>query len=290
MAKRIPSLNWLRVFEAAARTSSFARAAERLAMSPPAVSQQIRALEEHLGRPLFERAPAGVTLTEEGRQLLVVASDSIGRMEAAAEALASPQAPPLVVAVSQTLYTGWLAPRLKGFLDNNRNVTLQFRSLLGDETPPRGTDLWIAFGQPPPSADGTRLFGETLVPVAHPDIAKTLRSVDDLLDHVLIEVSDHRRNWAHVFGLDVRPSEARYIQVDTTLAALSLARGKCGMALARPPASDDLVTQYGLVCCDWLGTSAGVEEYYILSNSGVPLTEAGHAFKSWVVAEAESFA
>ena len=183
MAKRIPSLNWLRVFEAAARTSSFARAAERLAMSPPAVSQQIRALEEHLGRPLFERAPAGVTLTEEGRQLLVVASDSIGRMEAAAEALASPQAPPLVVAVSQTLYTGWLAPRLKGFLDNNRNVTLQFRSLLGDETPPRGTDLWIAFGQPPPSADGTRLFGETLVPVAHPDIAKTLRSVDDLLDH-----------------------------------------------------------------------------------------------------------
>ena len=288
MAKRIPSLNWLRVFEAAARTSSFARAAERLAMSPPAVSQQIRALEEHLGRALFDRAPAGVKLTEAGRQLLVVASDSIGRMEAAAEALASPQEPPLLVAVSQTFYTGWLAPRLKLFLDAHPDIPLKFLSLLGDEIPPHGTDLWISFGQPPPHADGTRLFGETLVPVAHADIAMTIRTLDDLMAHTLIEVSDHRKNWAQIFGLDILPSDARCIQVDTTLAALSLASGRCGVALARPPASDELVEQCQLVYCDWLGDFPGVEDYYILSNAGVPLTAAAQTFKTWVLKEAET--
>lgn len=288
MAKRIPSLNWLRVFEAAARTSSFARAAERLAMSPPAVSQQIRALEDHLGRALFTRAPAGVTLTDAGRQLLVVASDSIGRMEAAAEALASPYDPPLVVAVSQTLYAGWLSPRLKRFLDAHPKVPLRFMSLLGDEIPPHGTDLWIAFGQPPPHADATRLFGETLVPVADETIAESIESLDHLLAHTLIEVSDHRKNWAQIFGMDLLPSTARCIQVDTTLAALSLAGGGCGIALARPPASDDLVEKFGLVCCDWLGDFPGVEDYYILSHAGVPLTAAGHAFKNWVLTEAKT--
>jgi DNA-binding transcriptional LysR family regulator len=74
MGRRVTSLNWIRVFEAAARTSSFVRAAERLAMSPPAVSQQIRALEDHLGLQLFKRAAAGVTLTDDGRALLTACS------------------------------------------------------------------------------------------------------------------------------------------------------------------------------------------------------------------------
>jgi len=55
LQRRIPSLNWLRVFEMAARMESFARAAEVLNMSPSAVSQQVRALEAWLGRSLFER-------------------------------------------------------------------------------------------------------------------------------------------------------------------------------------------------------------------------------------------
>ena len=122
MSKRLPSLNWLRVFEAAARTESFARAAEWLAMSPPAVSQQIRALEDHLGQTLFVRAPAGVTLTEAGRSLLAMVGESIGRMEAATASLSSKGPPKLVVGVSLTLAPGWLSPRLPAFLEKNRSV------------------------------------------------------------------------------------------------------------------------------------------------------------------------
>ena len=73
MAKRlIPSLNWLRTFEASARTESFARAAEILNMSSPAVSQQVRALEAFLGKSLFVRGSSSVLLTREGKVFLPV--------------------------------------------------------------------------------------------------------------------------------------------------------------------------------------------------------------------------
>lgn len=287
MTKRIPSLNWLRVFEAAARSGSFARAAESLAMSPPAVSQQIRALEAHLGRPLFERAAAGVKLTEAGRSLLSVVGDALGRMEMAAASLAAPGGPPLVVGVSMALSVGWLVPRLHRFTSANPDVSLELYSLLGrPETPPRNAMLWIAFGPPPPGTDGEVLFGERLQPVAHPEIAGTIRTLDDALAHRLIEVADHRRNWAQIFGSDVLPANAQVTYVDTTLSALALAGARGGIALARPPASDDLVARYGLVPCLPGFDVRGIEEYHILHLAGAPLDSQARIFLSWIGAEA----
>lgn len=287
MNKRIPSLNWLRVFEAAARTGSFARAAERLAMSPPAVSQQIRALEDHLGRPLFERKAAGVVLTESGRSLLVVVGESLGRMEAAAAVLSSPRAKPLVIGVSLLLSVGWLASRLPQFLEAHPGISLEVYSLSGrPETPPRMVEVWIAFGQPPPGTQATRLFGETLIPVAHPSVAESIQSVDDMLNHMLIEVSDHRKNWVQVLGADILPERARVSYVDTTLTALALAGAGGGVALARPPASDGLVEKFGLVRCLPDLEVAGVEDYHILSNTGARLSPDAQAFRDWVAGEA----
>lgn len=288
MTKRIPSLNWLRVFEAAARSGSFARAAENLAMSPPAVSQQIRALEAHLGRPLFERAAAGVSLTEAGRGLLSVVGDALGRMEMAAASLAAPGGPPLVVGVSMAFSVGWLIPRLPGFTSAHPNVTLELHSLLGrPETPPRTATLWIAFGPPPPGTEGEALFGERLEPVAHPEIAAQVRTLDDALAHPLIEVADHRRNWVQIFGGEVLPGGARVTYVDTTLSALSLAGAHGGIALARPPASDDLVARYGLVPCLPGFGMRGVEEYHVLHAAGALLDPHAKAFLSWICSEAE---
>lgn len=287
MVKRIPSLNWLRVFEAAARTGSFARAAERLAMSPPAVSQQIRALEGHLGRPLFARAAAGVTLTEAGRSLLSGVSDALGQMEMAAQAIGAPGGPPLSVGVSLTLSVGWLAPRLPQFFQAHPTVNLDLHSLIGrPETPRRGATLWIAFGPPPAGTHAIPLFGERLVPVAHPDLAANLTGPKDLLDATLIEVADHRKNWAQVLGQDVLPATARVLYVDTTLTALSMAAAKGGVALARPPASDQTVTDLGLVPCLPDLQLRGVEEYMILHPEGAQLDPQARAFRDWMCEQA----
>ncbi len=288
MARRIPSLNWLRVFEAAARTGSFARAAERLAMSPPAVSQQIRALEAHLGRPLFNRAPAGVTLTDAGRSLLAVVGDALGRMEMAAEAISTPERPPVVIGVSLMFSIGWLAPRLPEFLTRHPDINVRMHSMVGrPEMPPREAAQWIAFGPSLPGTDAIPLFGERLVPMAHPELSEKIGTLDDLLHHTLIEVADHRRNWAQVLGEEFLPAGTRLTYVDTTLSAIAIASARGGIALARPPATDQLVEKYGLVPCLPGFELRGVEEYHLTCASGGRLDQGNMAFREWLLEQAQ---
>ena len=82
MSYRLPSLVWLRAFEAAARHGSFTAAAQELGLTQAAVSHQVRSLEEHLGHPLFQRLPRGLKLTEAGGALLPLLGDSFARLAA----------------------------------------------------------------------------------------------------------------------------------------------------------------------------------------------------------------
>ncbi|MEH2529233.1 LysR family glycine cleavage system transcriptional activator [Bradyrhizobium sp. AZCC 1588] len=85
---RLPPLNGLRAFEAAGRHLSFKLAAQELSVTPGAVSQQIKHLEQILGVPLFQRMPRGLTLTGHGEAMLPAISDAFERMSAAADAVA----------------------------------------------------------------------------------------------------------------------------------------------------------------------------------------------------------
>ena len=106
---RIPSLNWLRVFEAAARTQSFVRAAELLNMSPPAVSQQIKSLETYLGRELFERGAHSVRLTPAGDAFLPSVQQALLSVESAAAGLFGTRAETTIhVQATLVLAAGWL--------------------------------------------------------------------------------------------------------------------------------------------------------------------------------------
>ena len=113
---RIPSLNWLRVFEAAAREENFARAAEKLNMSAPAVSQQIKALENHLGRSLFQRLPQKVRLTPAGAAFLPVVQQSLASVETTAAALFGSKIQTTITLQAVTLLAAsWLPKHLAAF-------------------------------------------------------------------------------------------------------------------------------------------------------------------------------
>ena len=88
MSYRLPPLNGLRAFEAAGRHLSFRRAAEELSVTPGAVSQQVKNLEQALGVPLFQRVHRGLVLTEHGEAYLPKISDSFKRISAATDKLA----------------------------------------------------------------------------------------------------------------------------------------------------------------------------------------------------------
>ncbi|QWC55952.1 LysR family transcriptional regulator [Erythrobacter sp. 3-20A1M] len=109
-------LNALRVYDAAARHLSFTRAADELAVTPAAVGQQIRALEDHLGTVLFRRTSKGLELTEEGRAGLEPLREGFLKFEESVQNMQAGQASDrYTIAAPREFYAQWLAPRLAAF-------------------------------------------------------------------------------------------------------------------------------------------------------------------------------
>ena len=116
MARRLPSLNQLRAFEAAARHQSIKKGADELCVTPAAVGHQIRALESYLEVTLFHRGVRQITLTEQGRRLAEGVGDALDRIEAAvAPALSNSLSGPLKISVAPFFGNRWLLPRLEKF-------------------------------------------------------------------------------------------------------------------------------------------------------------------------------
>ncbi|MBK0399306.1 LysR family transcriptional regulator [Limibaculum sp. M0105] len=285
---RIPSLNWLRVFEAAARYQSFARAAEVLNMSPPAVSQQIRALEGALGRELFERGAHSVRLTQAGLAFLPTVAEALGEIEVSAASLfGNPGGETLNLQVSLMFGCSWLAARLPEFLEAHPGIQVSVMTAIHDEEFRRsGADMRITFGLPPgPGEDGDRLFGERLYAVARPEIAATIGAAADLTRHTLIEIATHRANWMRLLDhAGVAPERGlRMTWTDTTQLAFALAAAGGGVALARAPATDQLERDLGLVPCVAGLTMPGLQHYHLTYPATGRLSRAALAFRDWLL-------
>lgn len=125
MARRLPSLNALRAFEAAARHESFTAAAEELFVTHAAVSRHIRELEEWLGTELFSRTGRGVELTDAGRRYGVRLTPIFDNMtEATREAAAQGKVRILNVSVEPSIASRWLVPRLGRFNELHPDIEL----------------------------------------------------------------------------------------------------------------------------------------------------------------------
>lgn len=284
---RIPSLNWLRVFEAAARTESFARAAAELNMSAPAVSQQVKALETHLGATLFTRHPHAVRLTEAGRAYLPSVQTSLVSLETSTAGLfGRAREERLYVQAVHIFAQGVLAPLYTDFTAQHPDIALMLTTgnAVGDFAH-AFSDLKIIFGAP--SAFGRShdlLLGETLYPVARPEIARAIATPADLLAYPLLEVATHRAGWPHVFeGLRLLGAGARFLMVDSTVMAAALAGQGAGIALARAPASDPIMEAQGLVPCLPGVAVPGLEFYHLVYPEGGTLRRPARAFRTWLL-------
>ena len=163
-------LNALRVFDAAARHLSFTRAADELAVTPAAVGQQIRALEDVLGVVLFRRTSKGLELTDEAAVGLDPLRDGFLMFEEAVHAMQAGQASSsYAIAVPREFYAQWLAPRLATFRAANPDVRFQ---LIADEDADfteANLDLAIRLVEGPGELEGVQLAPGSRVTVAVPD-------------------------------------------------------------------------------------------------------------------------
>lgn len=192
---RLPSLNALRAFEAAARLGSLTRAAEELNVTPSAVRHQIRALEEEIGRTLLRRNGSGLMPTE-------AANGSLGHLRRAFDALAEANrslrhpatAPTLTVSAVPSFVSAWLIPRLEGFQRRRPGVTVQIgTNPLPTDFHREGVDLAIRYGLGNyPGLYECRLFSERYFPVCAPhliDGPEPLAEPADLARHTLLHSS-----------------------------------------------------------------------------------------------------
>jgi len=236
----LPNLAWLRSFEAAARTCSFAAAATELRLSSGAISYQIRALEAHLGFSLFERLPRGVKLTAMGVAYLPpvrkafeeLADSTIGLFGGSERVQITVNAPVSLAAL-------WLAPKLPEFSRTHPAIDVRLSSVIWDNAvPDEATDLEIRYGMGHwHGYRSERLLNQNIVAVCSPQLLQAARlrgEVDSLLPKHLIHIMGYENHWLKVrHGLELGSVGASpSLSVDTTLAALELAASGAGCALA----------------------------------------------------------
>ena len=148
MPRKLPSLNALRAFEAAARLSSFTQAADELCVTHGAISQQIRVLEDYFGQPLFDRIHGKVVLNSAGLVLLPVISNSLDQIETVSSKLKAGSGPEILTVNATTIFAShWLIARLRDFQQRHPEIevhlapTPAFPDNLG-----RGVDVAIRWG------------------------------------------------------------------------------------------------------------------------------------------------
>ena len=189
--RRLPPLNALRAFEAAARHMNFSRAADELSVTPGAVSQQIQNLEDYIGAPLFKRTPKGLLLTDAAQTALPALREAFDRLAEAASLLtAAEDGRRLTVSAAPSFAAKWLVPRLGRFeaahpeIDVWLSAGLELVDFTGGEV-----DLAIRYGTGRyPGLEVTRLLGETVTPVASPKLLEQtpLHDLADLAGHILL--------------------------------------------------------------------------------------------------------
>ena len=241
MGRRLPPLNAVRAFEAAARHLSFTRAADELNVTQAAVSHQVKALEERLGVQLFRRLNRGLLLTDAGGLYLRELEDILDRLEQATERLRSSEAAGLLTVSTGTSFAAkWLVPRLQRFRERRPDIDVRIDAddALTDFRRDN-VDIAIRYGRGTyPGLSSTPLLQDIVFPVCSPkllDGAHRLQEPEDLKHHTLlhdVDVVEDWRSWLHAAGLgDIDASRGPRFSHSAMLIEAAIA-GQ-GVALAR---------------------------------------------------------
>ncbi len=200
MSKRLPPLNALRVFDAAARHLSFTKAAEELFVTQAAVSHQIKSLEDFLGLKLFRRRNRSLLLTEEGQSYYLDIKEIFSSINEATRKLQARSAKgALTVSLPPSFAIQWLVPRLSSFNSAYPGIDVRIQAIDREEEKlADDVDVAIFYGRGNwPGVRTERLYAEYLLPVCSPSLLMgdhALKVPGDLAYHTLLHDTS-RRDW-----------------------------------------------------------------------------------------------
>ena len=301
MTRRLAHLNALRAFEATARLGSYVRAAGELGVTPAAVGQHVRLLEEQFGGALFERQGKKLVLTDAARAVLPDVKDAFDRLAQAVDRLRESRRAPLVtVTLSPSFAAKWLIPRIEGFRMAHPDVDLRLDTTdrLAD-LPRENIAVGIRYGAGRyPGLDATLLMAEEVFPVCSPSLiarVRKLREPDDLAHFKLIHdttMESHASfptwaTWLKAARAGVVDAR-RGLRINSSIMALQAAIEGQGVALARSViVAGDL--RLGRVIRPLQPSCATNYSYYLVYPAGLPLSRSASAFCHWLKQEAQAF-
>jgi LysR family glycine cleavage system transcriptional activator len=310
---RLPPLNALRVFEAAARHLSFKEAANELSITQAAVSHQIKSLEDYLGVQLFKRAGRGVQLTEAARACLPKLREGFESLAAAVETIhLRADETDLQITAPPVFTARWLMPRLADFARREPKIDVRvvssskmvdagaldstaITSSLDLRSDTSGVEIHLGAGDYP-GYRADRLFGVSTVAVASPELVKgkvPIREPADLTNHTLLhddamDLVAHGHAWAKwldVAGVADKVDGTRGPHFSSNILSLEAASQKLGVALAlRPLVDADLAS--GRLCAPFEIELQPQSAYYLVCPEVIAERPAVVAFRKWLLQQA----
>ena len=295
MTARLPSLNGLRAFEAAARHLSFTLAAAELNVTQTAISHQIKRLEEELGIRLFIRQNRALALTGEARDYLPGVRAAFNDLRLATDRLLRRDDDKvLTVSTLASLAAKWLLPRLTDFQEAHPGIDVRITTSASFVDFQRdNVDAAIRYGRGQwPGLRADWLMADELFPVCSPALVKgdkPLRCPEDLKDHVLLHTnnSDDWRLWLTAAGLSARISRQPGITFDMTFMTVQAAIDGIGVAMGRTSYVQDDIAKGRLVVPFRIALPADAGFYLVSPDSRRDAPKLA-AFRQWVVAAAQN--
>jgi LysR family transcriptional regulator, glycine cleavage system transcriptional activator len=292
MLRRLPPLNALKAFEAAARHQSFTRAAEELCVTQGAVSHQVKALEETLGLKLFNRERQKLIITEAGQDYLAVLRDAFDRIALGTARIVQRQSSGvLTVSTSPDFAAKWLVNRLGHFAEAHPDIDLRVSATLHHVDFAREeVDLAVRHGEGDwPGLDVVRLCSEQLFPVCSPKLMtgrNRLRKPADLMRVPLLHLDDrsHWRRWLDAAGVpDAKASHGPVLNRASMI--IDAAIDGQGVALARTTlAAWDLINRR--VVQPFEIALRLTKSYWIVCPKATATLPKIEIFRNWLLREA----
>ncbi len=294
LKKRLPPLEPLVAFEAAARLLSFSRAAEELHLSQAAISQQIRNLEAQLEVKLFTRSHRAVQLTNEGREYQHTVAAMLRQLAGATMDIRNVEfSRQLVIGCDQSFASFWLSPRLAEMRQAIPEVTLRIIAA-DDEAENMAPEIQVSVLHGDgnwPGFRSQRIFGEEVFPVCSPayDHAGAADDwVEWILQSQLIDLADSQWNWMNWRlwlgrnGVD-EPLGNRHLQINSYPLVIQAACDGQGIALGWRHLVDDLIATGRLLrpLSRSLSTDFG---FYLAWRETPQADPAVTQFRDWIVA------
>ncbi|NML76466.1 transcriptional regulator GcvA [Rhizobium sp. S-51] len=293
MSSRLPPLNPLRAFEAAARRGSISAAARELNVTHGAVSHQIKTLEETLKAALFERGGKRLKLTPQGALLLPAVSSAFDGIAAATALMNRPSTSgTLRVACVPALLSLWLIPRMNAFSEQYPEISLKLSSS-NDSNLIHSPDVDVAILYGPGGWRDcwTRLWSTfELFPVVSPSLlnSRPLRSVRDLRDHVLLHGDDGREwnTWLAAADQLDAPRGRQHFMSDARLSTEAARHGQ-GIALGDSITASSLIAAGELIIPFDLSVPAS-DAFYVAARNEMRAAPIVRVFIDWMFATLEN--